>query len=243
MEENDPRVRNSQEIPPDKDFDLAAENGKLKEKIKELEIGLRNGEKIAEERIAKLSRENKEPERFGTTVLFLLLPTLVSFGIILLATLWAIDYEKGQERKIKVLEAKLKVASEKAALAQEKYIIENLEKEKVELKASAEKAKAEAADLRSKFDAERAELQKKLDEISATTAAEKASRLAKQKKAAEELVRSWCGVPVVNAPAAETSQSTAPDTPKTALDGIGTILIGCLVGVFVLGVAVAAGNE
>ncbi|MDO8466677.1 MAG: hypothetical protein Q7S83_00885 [bacterium] len=71
-DENDPKIRNSQEIPPDKDFDLAAENGRLKDKIKDMEAGLKNGEKIAGEQIATLRKtlNTRESANFGLILAF-----------------------------------------------------------------------------------------------------------------------------------------------------------------------------
>ncbi len=252
-DENDPKISKSQEIPPDKDFDLAAENGQLKEKLKQAESGLKNGEKIAEERVKSEQKKAEENQRevdrlsrIDTIMTPILLVLVLGCGYCFLSNIYKSDKEvqnlkdqlgnqtalaeywkEGAEYLSKKrLEAEEKIEPENSTTHLRKQIEKlvkekaELETEKVTLEVSAEKAKAEAADLREKLAAEKAELQKKLDEPSATTASgkewlalDKAEKLTKQKKMAEELVRSWCGVPVVQS-TRTTTEPTAPADEK-----------------------------
>ncbi len=199
------KVNDSRLIPHDKDFDLAAESGQLKEKLKQAEDGLKSGKRIAEERVWSANDRaddfRRERNRFAATTLFVAILSLAcvfSFG-------W---HNFDLKDEVEDLKTKLVVAEKKSALitnvvpdqeASVRYWQDRAWDLQKELKnfASIPPSLKEATlhEKIEKLGAEKAELQKKLDEVSATTAVQKAERLAQQKKVAEELVRSWCAVP------------------------------------------------
>ncbi len=121
-----------------------------------------------------------------------------------------------------------KLEAEKAEL-QEKIIAEVLSSVE-KYHGSLAAMEADNAKLKALY-TKKAELQKKIDEISATIAAEKerlalseAEKLAKQKKMAEELVRSWCGVPVIQSTQMTTEHTTPADEKNESSNGPITLL-------------------
>lgn len=152
------KVHNSQFIRHDEDFDLAAENGQLKE----MEASLRNGERIAKERIEKLKDRLSKEKRFSAAyVAIVVIVGIIGGYWMFQARSLAKDLDKAELKTVSEKSGQVAKDIIPAIHTEDGYIstqellhqlndvtrplhdqIEKLEKEKAELQRQADELKA-----------------------------------------------------------------------------------------------------